>query len=208
MKSRTVLAACAVILTASSCSSFSTRDNASSYLIVNSVLASTGREPDKLTGTLASDVITYVKRDDGSGNQVLVPTIFADNLSVSFGLALKNPGTGDAPSEPSPINFITVSRYHVQFVRSDGRNTEGIDVPYAFDGATTVTIGNAGGSALVTLVRVQSKSEAPLKALAGASGPSISTIAEITFYGQDQAGHAVSVVARISVNFADWGDPA
>jgi hypothetical protein len=48
----------------------------------------------------------------------------------------------------------------------------------------------------------------PLKLLVG-GGPaySISTIARITFYGQDQAGHEVSATGQISVNFADWGDP-
>ena len=47
-----------------------------------------------------------------------------------------------------------------------------------------------------------------LKQLAGGGGAlAISAIAEVTFYGSDQAGHEVSVVGRIGVNFADWGDP-
>ncbi len=59
------------------------------------------------------------------------------------------------------------------------------------------------------LVRAQAKLEAPLKALRGAGGAIVlSTIAEITFYGQDQNGNTVSVTGFISVNFADWGDPA
>lgn len=208
MRSPKVLAAVAFVLATPACSSLLTQGNASSYLIINALQASTGREPDKFAGVLASDVLTYVKKDDGTGNQVLVATVFADNLSVEFALGMKNPGGADSPNEPSTTNFITVTRYHVQFVRSDGRNTEGVDVPYAFDGAATVTVGKDGGRATMTLVRVQSKSEAPLKALAGAFGPSISTIAEITFYGKDQTGRDVSVVGKISVNFADWGDPA
>ena len=35
----------------------------------------------------------------------------------------------------------------------------------------------------------------------------ISTLAEVTFYGTDQAGRDVVATANISVNFADWGDP-
>jgi hypothetical protein len=59
------------------------------------------------------------------------------------------------------------------------------------------------------LVRAQAKLEAPLKALRnGGSAIVISTIADITFYGQDQNGNQVSVTGSISVNFADWGDPA
>jgi hypothetical protein len=59
-----------------------------------------------------------------------------------------------------------------------------------------------------TIVRVQSKQEAPLMALAeGGGAVHISTIAEVTFYGTDQAGREVSVSGNISVNFSDWGDP-
>ena len=35
----------------------------------------------------------------------------------------------------------------------------------------------------------------------------ISTLADVTFYGHDQAGRETSVTGQISVNFADWGDP-
>jgi len=36
----------------------------------------------------------------------------------------------------------------------------------------------------------------------------ISTIAQITLYGRDQAGNDVSVTGTMSVNFADWADPS
>ncbi|TAK14319.1 MAG: hypothetical protein EPO35_09495 [Acidobacteria bacterium] len=207
MNTRRLMAASVLALSATACSSFLTKQTTSSYLILDSLQASTGREPDKFTGNLASDVLTFVKKDDGTGRQVLVPTIFADNMLVTFSLGMKDPGVVGTPNAPSTTNFVTVTRYHVQFIRSDGRNTEGVDVPYAFDGAITATVGADGARATMTLVRVQSKSEAPLKALVGAAG-AISTIAEITFYGKDQTGREVTVVGKISVNFADWGDPA
>jgi hypothetical protein len=57
-------------------------------------------------------------------------------------------------------------------------------------------------------VRVQAKIEAPLKALAGGGGAMvISTLAEVTFFGVDQAGREVIVKGRIGVDFADWADP-
>jgi hypothetical protein len=110
---------------------------------------------------------------------------------------------------PSDTNAITVNRYHVEFVRSDGRNTQGVDVPYAFDGAVTGTIAAGGTTTLpFTIVRAQSKLESPLMALRGNGGAmAISTIANVTFYGFDQAGNAVTVSGSISVNFADWADP-
>ena len=84
----------------------------------------------------------------------------------------------------------------------------GVDVPYPFDGALTVTVGDAPVTTTLVLVRVQAKQEAPLRALIGGGGAiAISTMADIVLFGTDQAGREVSVTARISVNFADWGDP-
>jgi len=190
------------------CTANTRNDSASSYLIVDSFLAASGVKPDTFGGTLASDVLTYVKKDVG-GVQVLVPTVFEDSAQVTLRLGMKDPGTATTPTSPSSANYITLTQYHVNFLRSDGRNTPGVDVPYPFDGAVTVTVGASTAVAAMTLVRLQAKSESPLKALAGGNGSfAISTVAEVTFYGRDQAGREVSVVARISVNFADWGDPS
>jgi len=198
--------ALALALLTPGCSNLLTQSTTSSYVIIDALEASTGREPDKITGVLNSDVLTYVKKDVG-GSTTLVPTIFADNLIATFRLGMKDPGSTDSPTKPSTTNYITITRYHVKYIRSDGRAVEGIDVPYAFDGGATGTITPDGLKLVMTLVRTQSKSEAPLQALIGAAA-SLSTIAEITFYGKDQTGRDVQVVGRISVNFADWGDPA
>ena len=34
-----------------------------------------------------------------------------------------------------------------------------------------------------------------------------STIAEVTFFGRDQAGNEVTLSGNITVSFADYGDP-
>ena len=200
---------CAVALAGvPGCAKVLQQDKSSSYLIVDAFAAASGAAPNSFGGTLASDVQTYVKRDVG-GTQVLVPTIFEDLGKVTLRLGMKDPGTTATPTTPSTANYITVTRYRVTFTRADGRNTAGVDVPYGFDGAITLTVGETPVSAGLTLVRLQAKSEAPLKALIGGNGAfAISTIAEITFHGQDQAGREVSVTAKISVTFADWGDPA
>jgi hypothetical protein len=134
-------------------------------------------------------------------------SIFEDFGQVSLRLAMKDPTSVTGPTD---TNAITIDRYHVEFVRSDGRNNPGVDVPYAFDGAMTGTIGGSQAATLpFVLVRAQSKVEAPLMALRSGGGALvISTIAQVTFYGHDQAGNAVSVTAHISVNFADWADPS
>jgi len=138
-----------------------------------------------------------------------VPTIFEDFGRVTFDLGLKDPGTTNTPTRPTSANYITVTRYRVEFFRADGRNTPGVDVPFSFDGAVTFTVSGPGAGAVFTIVRNQAKAEAPLAALAGGGGAVvISTFARVTFYGRDQTGREVSVTGQISVNFADWGDPA
>lgn len=176
--------------------------DASSYLIVDSLVAASGAEPDRFGGTLGSDVLTLVNRSVG-GSQVRVPTVFEDIGRVRFRLAMKDPA-----AISYAVNAITITRYRVVFRRADGRNTPGVDVPFGFDGAITVTPAPDGTEASFTLVRIQAKGESPLLALIGSGGAmAISTLAEVTFYGTDQAGREVVATASISVNFADWGDP-
>ena len=178
------------------CTSRQLAGTSPAYLIMDSLLAAPGAQPDTFSGSLASDVLTF-------------GGIFADNGQVTLRVAMKDPGSTNAPTQPSTTNFITLTRYHVEFVRSDGRNTPGVDVPYAFDGGMTFTVDETGGSGVFTIVRVQAKAEAPLQALVTNGGAQvISTIAHVTFYGTDQAGRAVSVTGSISVNFANWADPS
>jgi len=152
-------------------------------------------------------VITNVIVQVGS-EQMRSPTIFEDAGRVVLRMALKDVGAANAPTGPTLVNSITVTRYRVVFKRADGRNTPGVDVPHAFDGAATGTFDSNGGTLAFSIVRAQAKLEAPLKALRGGGGDIIiSTIAEITFYGRDQNGNDTSVTGMMSINFADWGDP-
>jgi hypothetical protein len=193
---------------AAGCGQQNTEGRSPSYLIVEALQAASGATPSAFGGTLDSDVITNVKTTVGD-QEVLAPTVYEDIGQVKLRMALKDGGNGMAVAAPTPVNAVTVTRYHVDFKRSDGRNTPGVDVPYGFDGAATGTIGADGGVITFVLVRAQAKLEAPLRALRNAGGAMvISTVAEVTFYGTDQNGNTVSVVGMISVNFADWGDPS
>jgi len=212
-RARTVRAAVALVgavtlgLPLAGCTTRQLEGESPAYLIVESLTGANGAEPDELAASVDSDVITMVSTTI-DGNDVRVPTFFADPGEVSFALALKDPGTAASPAQPTSANFITVNRYRVDYVRSDGRNTPGVDVPYGFDGGLTVTVTGSGVRASLTLVRIQAKQEAPLAALRnGGPALAISTIARVTFYGEDQAGREVKVTGNIGVNFANWGDP-
>jgi hypothetical protein len=180
-------------LGAAACGSATAREGqAASYLAILNLEASATGETT-FEAVLASDVQTNggVIEDDG---RVRMTAFMRDVTS---------------PNGPSSNNAITVNRYRVTYRRSDGRNTPGVDVPYPFDGAVTFTV-EPGSEQVVpfNLVRVQAKLEAPLMNLRGLGGSVvISTLADVTFYGRDQAGREVSVTGTIGVNFADWADP-
>jgi hypothetical protein len=199
------LAAC-LAASASCTNSLAEQGRASSFLVIEQFLAASGADPTTFNNTLQSDVVTNVEAT-AAGETTIRPTIFEDVGRVIARLGFKDPGTPSSPTTPTSANYITVDRYRVVYVRGDGRNTPGVDVPYPFDGAATFSVLDIG-SATFTLVRAQAKLEPPLLALRGGGGAvAISTIAEVTFYGHDQTGAAVQTVARIGVNFADWGDP-
>ena len=152
---------------------------------------------------LHSDVLDHFEEDD-----VCFTTLFSDPGQVVMSLVLKDQGVPGTTAEPSALNAVTITRYQVRYRRADGRNTQGVDVPFEFDGGASVTVrdGAAISTLAITLVRAQAKLEAPLLALRNQGGQVIlSTIAEITLYGTDQAGREVSVKAKIDVTFADFG---
>ena len=178
---------------ASGCGDVVRQGEGSSYLIVQSLTAAPGAEPETFRGNLLSDVITVV--DD-------VPGVYNDLGQVTFALAMKDA----ALTSPTSANFITLSRYRVRYIRTDGRNTAGVDVPYGFDGGLTTTVNGSNIVASFEIVRHLAKSESPLLALRN-NGVIINTIAEVTFYGRDQTGREVSVVANIQVDFGNFADP-
>ena len=169
-----------------------------SVLVLDVLEGSSGVKPDEFSNILASDVLTYVK-----AGSVSIPTTFEDLGRASLHVKMK-----DTSATFSFNNQITLSRYRVVYIRADGKNTPGVDVPYSFDGAISQTITNSSGAVVFTLVRSLAKSEAPLQALVGGGGSQfISAIAQVTLYGTDAAGNAVSVTGQLSVTFSDWGDP-
>lgn len=206
-KPMAVLAVIASLAAFASCGDVVRQGRSPSFLVIDLLAGASGATPGTFTNTLESDVITNVTQTV-AGTQVQVPTVFEDFGQVQLRILLKDQGNPGATAAPSNINIITVNRYRVIYKRSDGRNTPGVDVPYSFDGAITATITNTPVQLTFVLVRIQAKIEPPLRALAGIGGRiAISTIADVTFYGHDQAGNEVESGGAISVNFADWGDP-
>jgi hypothetical protein len=196
-----VAAVCAV--TASGCGGELLRTGRSpAFLTINGMEITNGASQES-GSNLLSDVQTLVDRQVG-GESVKVPTIFNDTAVATIGVVAKDP---TLPT--TSINAVTITRYRITFKRVDGRNTPGVDVPFGWDGATSVTIPVGGtGDVAFEIVRHSSKSEPPLRNLVNNGGVQfIYTIAEITFFGRDQNGNEVTVTGEVDVAFSDFGDP-
>lgn len=205
---RQLAASAMLTVLATACSDRARSDRSPAFLVMELLEAASGAQPQEFGNFLNSDVETIVEWQIND-RAVEVPSVFGDPGRATFRLGLKNPGTSTSPLTPSPLNEITITRYRVTFRRADGRSTPGLDVPFAFDGAVTLTV-PAEGAASVTfaLVRHQAKLEPPLSRLRRGGGANIiSTIAEVTFYGRDQAGNDVAAAGLLSVNFGDFADP-
>ena len=174
----------ALMLTAAGCGEFTRQGRAPVVVVVDRLSAGNGQ------GTLLSDVVTK-------------NATFNDMARVDMSLVSKDPGA-NAGSGPSELNAVTITRYRVEYRRTDGRNAQGSDVPYAFDSALTFTITGSQGAEF-QVVRHTAKLEAPLKALA-VNNDIISTIAYVTFYGHDQAGNDVSATASMGIDFGNFAD--
>jgi hypothetical protein len=156
--------------------------------------------------TLLSDVIRMVTSPAPCTTTSPCASVFNDMATVELTLLLRDPGSPAAPSSPSLLNQVTIERYRVKFRRADGHNVPGVDVPYDFDSAFTMTVPATGvGEGTFQIVRHSAKEEAPLRSLRF-SGDIISTIAEVTFYGRDQAGNEISATSFMGVDFGDFAD--
>jgi hypothetical protein len=189
---------------AASCGDVATSGRAPVYLIIDQLSAIRGGGlDDKPQNTLLSDVLTLVTKPDPCSATSPCPTVFNDMGEVAFHLSQKDITSFAGPTSN---NQVTINRYHVTFRRADGRNTPGVDVPYGYDGAFTVTVPPTGqATAGFELVRHTSKEESPLVQLVN-NGTIISTIAEVTFYGQDAVGNEIQATGSILVDFGNFAD--
>jgi len=200
------LALAGLIGTTASCGDVVRSGRAPSYLVIDSLGGIRGATSlGTPSSTLISDVITNITSPDPCTPTNPCPTIFGDPGQAVMHIALKNPGPAGTPATPSEVNSITIDRYRVDYIRADGRNTPGVDVPYGFDGALTVTVSTSSATFGFQLVRVVAKEETPLVQLKNSSS-FITVIANVTFYGHDQAGNDVSATGKIQIDFGNYGD--
>lgn len=201
------LPAIAFAMLTAGCGEFVDSGRSPSRVFISTLEGASGATPAQFGGTLNSDVITNVQRQVNN-QSTTIATIFDDIGRVTMGLTLRDQGNPGAATAPSALNQVTFTRYRVVYRRADGRNTPGVDVPFPFDSGLTFTVPVTGNITVgFELVRHVSKEESPLRELV-TNAAIISTIADVTFYGQDQAGNAVTVTGTIGIQFGNFGDPS
>jgi hypothetical protein len=176
------LAALAAVITATASCGDVVRSNDSSVMLVVNSLTVGG------SATHVSDVVS------NTGSTV------NDSASAQLAVSMK-----DFTAPSSTNNQVTISRYRVEYRRADGRNTPGVDVPFPFDGAVTLTIAaGSAGTFGFEIVRHVAKEETPLVQLR--FNPNvISTITDVTFFGTDLVGNDVSAKGSMQINFTNLG---
>lgn len=201
-----LLALAAFVAASVSCGDVVRRGGSPVYLVIDLLQGIRGGPTAGTpSGTLISDVITNITTPAPCAPTTPCPTIFGDTGTATLRAPLKDIGA-TAALAPTTNNEVTINRIRVEYTRADGRNTQGVDVPYAFDGAVTGTIAANGTLTLgFELVRNVAKQEAPLAQLRTSSN-FITVIAKVTFFGVDRVGNDVSVTGQIQIDFGNFGD--
>lgn len=195
----------ALAAAAASCGDVVRQGRSPAFLVIDSLQAAPGATPGTLGSFLLSDVQNIVTSGGTCTPATPCPTIFNDVGQAVLRLDLKNIGTTASPTTPTTNNEVTISRYRITYRRADGRNVPGLDVPYGFDGAVTITVPAVGTASVgFEIVRHDAKIESPLAQLV-TNGAIITTLADVTFYGQDRVGNAVTVMGTIQVDFGNFG---
>jgi hypothetical protein len=208
----TITKALAVVLafSAASCGEYVESGRSPARIVISALEAASGASSTQTysTATLLSDVVTLISTPEPRCSAAApCSSLFNDYGRVTMSLVLRDQGVPGLTSTPSNLNQVTFTRYRVEYMRTDGRRVQGVDVPYAFDSGVTFTV-PAQGTVIASfeLVRHTAKEEAPLRPLV--TNPDvISTIAQVTFYGRDLAGNDVTASGSIGVNFGNFADP-
>jgi hypothetical protein len=186
-----ILAVLPAVLMLSACNPLEDDSKSSSFIIIESIA---GKDVSgKASSFLQSDVVL--------ADSIVV----ADVATVTLHSSLLDP----APLlKPSQYNDIILDRYIVSYSRVDGKNRQGVDVPYSFEGSLTqiLKIGTSVTFSFV-VVREVAKLEPPLIDLVQnrAEGV-IEATAKIEFYGHDIVENKVMATGYLTIFFANYAD--
>jgi hypothetical protein len=175
----------------------------------------TNQIADEGTGDVIMRVVSMNGGDTAFASDVqnLDSGTTADKIDAQIAVRSKHP----LNNETNYSRAVILERYEVRYYRSDGRNTQGVDVPYNISGDLTIAIDVGDTDKNVELpieiVRLQAKIEPPLFNLRRIDGvfagqqQVLTVFAEVTFYGrQIFNGSVVTAKGTLQIDFADYAD--
>jgi hypothetical protein len=123
-----------------------------------------------------------------------------DEVDVAVRVVLKNPNTpGSVASD------VLLDSYEIKYIRSDGRGTEGVDVPYRITGPLAVLVESEGEATFaLEVVRRQAKLDPPLTNIQQTT--ILTVTAQITLFGKTTSEKRVTTTGSLQIDFADFGD--
>ena len=190
-----VLGLIIVVLLLAGCVAKENDSTSGSFLVINS-LTGNDLEGNEGSTTVFSDV-------DVAGS------IFNDNGVAAVTALIYDPLT---TADLSYFQNVVVDQIDVEFRRTDGRNVEGVDVPYRFTQPMNWLVAvDATEEIPFVVIRHVAKLEAPLLALreAPSQGFVLQLVAKVTVYGKDLGGHRLAPVSGyLSVWCSNFADPA
>lgn len=155
-----------------------------------------------ITGTdISGSKVNYLQSDVVSSTGIIT----ADSAIATLKANLLEPASLFGASQ---YNDIKLTRYTVSYVRSDGNNVEGTDIPYSFEGylSRLIEIDSSVDVSFI-IVREVSKLELPLINLhEGRSEGVIEVKTKIDFYGQDMSNNTVKATGYLTIFFANYAD--
>jgi hypothetical protein len=180
-------------------------------LVLAAALAMSGCGDEYVTNSRASVLLIMASINEGSvldsevryGSQTDQQFICEDEVPVDLAVRNKNPNS-ESPRVPGAV---LITGYDVRYYRSDGRNQEGIDVPYRIAGkiSSVVDVATSGtAEVIIEVVRRQAKLEPPLSNIEQAA--ILTMFAHITIYGETVSGERVEASGDLQIDFADYLD--
>jgi hypothetical protein len=177
-------------------------------LAVSSALALTGCTVDYVTDSTAPVELIIAQINGGSPlRSSLVRTEpnppSPDFVTVEVANRAKNPNV----SGIAVNNHVLLEQYEVRYFRTDGRGTEGVDVPYRISGALRINVDVADSgtqSVTIEVVRSQAKQEPPLRNIHVEAVIVLTVMAEITLRGRTLAGQAVIASGQMQIDFGNF----
>ena len=195
--------------------------------IVAAGLWTQGCTPEWATDNETS-FIMEIANITGAGGEVPILAdvsfpIFNDEALVSVNVFRKN---NNPEIGTPPVEHLYLKRYEIRYFRTDGRDVEGVDVPFRITGPLGNlrfhVAGPGGGGEVentvsITVLRHQAKLEPPIANLRGISfndadittfpnAGILTLIAEVTIYGETVQGKGLKAVGNVQVTLADFPD--